>query len=138
MIPTRHWSRSTRVRQWDKPTLPHTHEKYLVKAVLLWLRAKGCFAWRQGTLTGRYQSMDRTGRVKAWVIPSSCPGVADILGVYEGRFLAIEVKRPHNKPTDAQLAFLQAVREHGGIAWVIYDIGQLEDRWSEIQTQEKA
>ncbi len=49
-------------------------------------------------------------------------GSADILGVQmgTGKFIAIEVKRPDMswKPTPAQLEFLQAIHEHGGLSGI--------------------
>ena len=47
-------------------------------------------------------------------------GIADILGVYKGRFLAIEVKRPGLKPTADQQAFIDNVNEAGGIGFVAW------------------
>lgn len=47
-------------------------------------------------------------------------GMSDIMGVIPpgGRFLAIEVKRPGGKPTQAQEEFLSMVKAAGGIAFV--------------------
>lgn len=49
-------------------------------------------------------------------------GVADILGMFDGRMMAIEVKRPGGKPSDYQIEFLTKVRQYGGIAFVAYSI----------------
>ena len=48
----------------------------------------------------------------------STPGVSDIIGIYQGRFLAIEVKAPGKrvKPMSRQQGFLDNVHLHGGIA----------------------
>jgi hypothetical protein len=55
------------------------------------------------------------------------PGVSDILGCLPGgRLLAVECKGPGNCPTRAQLAFLDAVANAGGLAVVVYDIWDLE------------
>lgn len=43
-------------------------------------------------------------------------GVADILGIYEGRPLAIEVKSEKGRPTQEQKNFLRLWAEQGGIA----------------------
>ena len=51
---------------------------------------------------------------------TSIKGIADILGIYQGRFLAIEVKRPGLKPTSDQQAFLENVNEAGGIGFVAW------------------
>jgi hypothetical protein len=51
-------------------------------------------------------------------------GSADILGILRpsGRFLAIEVKKPGEKPSDEQIAFLLAIRDAGGVAIVAYSL----------------
>ena len=47
---------------------------------------------------------------------SSPKGISDIIGIYKGRFLAIEVKRDNQIPTPLQQAFLDEVKANGGIA----------------------
>ena len=60
---------------------------------------------------------------KNWSGPMTYPkGISDILGIYKGRFLAIEIKKPGGKPTPDQLKFLRYVREEGGIAFVAYSV----------------
>jgi hypothetical protein len=49
------------------------------------------------------------------------PGVSDfiLVGPPQGRVHALEVKRKGNRPTEAQIAFLEAVRAAGGLSdWV--------------------
>jgi penicillin-binding protein-related factor A (putative recombinase) len=45
-------------------------------------------------------------------------GVADILGIWNGRPLAIEVKTPTGKVSPHQKAFLDEWRKAGGIGFV--------------------
>jgi hypothetical protein len=54
---------------------------------------------------------------KHWGGPMSPKGVADILGCYQGRMLAIELKAPGNRPTRDQSRFLERVKAEGGIAF---------------------
>lgn len=64
---------------------------------------------------------------KQWQGPMSHPGVSDILGIYEGRMLAIEVKKPgwtipkpgtkQYKHFTEQNDFLRTVARNGGIAF---------------------
>jgi penicillin-binding protein-related factor A (putative recombinase) len=49
-------------------------------------------------------------------------GVSDILGMFDGRMLAIEVKRQGGKPSDYQLEFINDVQRYGGIAFVAYSV----------------
>ena len=46
------------------------------------------------------------------------PGVADIIGCYKGRMIAIELKSPTGKATPEQVRFIQNVNDAGGIAFV--------------------
>jgi penicillin-binding protein-related factor A (putative recombinase) len=56
-------------------------------------------------------------------------GVADIIGIYRGKPMAIEVKKPGGRLSDDQAKFLKRWAEEGGIAIVAYSvdavIGQL-------------
>ena len=49
-------------------------------------------------------------------------GIADILGIYNGQFLAIEVKAPKGRLSDYQKIFLDRVKAEGGIAITAYCI----------------
>ena len=49
-------------------------------------------------------------------------GVPDIVGVYRGRFFALEVKQPGNKPTVLQAAMLRQITAAGGIAAVVTSV----------------
>lgn len=48
-------------------------------------------------------------------------GVADILAVKSGMFMAIETKYGKNDPTEIQLAFLNSIREQDHFAFVVRD-----------------
>jgi len=48
--------------------------------------------------------------------------IADLLVCLDGRFVAIEVKRPGGKVTDGQREFLRKVTAAGGIAFVAYSV----------------
>jgi hypothetical protein len=45
-----------------------------------------------------------------------------------GNFLAIEVKRPGQKPRSEQEAFLTDIHERGGIALCVHSLHELEER----------
>ncbi len=70
------------------------------------------FVWRQNA--GSHFEEDSNGKRHGF--RASTPGVSDILGIYRGIPIAIEVKRPGKKPTDLQVAFLQKFAAAGGIA----------------------
>jgi hypothetical protein len=68
---------------------------------------------------------DKNGR---WVRFGLCKGSADLIGWHNGtgKFVAIEVKRPGQKPHKEQTLFLDAVRKAGGIAGVAYSPDDLK------------
>lgn len=57
-------------------------------------------------------------------------GIADIVGIYKGLFVAIEVKRPEtrNRVSPYQVAFLEDVKSCGGIAFVCWDADRVKDQ----------
>jgi Holliday junction resolvase len=68
----------------------------------------------------------------AWVIKTHgsphLAGIPDILACYEGRFMALEVKRPEtrNTVTERQARFLQDITEAGGITAVVTSVEEAE------------
>lgn len=95
-------------------------EKQIQRAVLDFLRYKRIFCWKQHNAgiqkaNGRY-------------IPAGMVGVSDIMGVMpDGRFLAVEIKRPGGKVSPSQQIFLDNVRRNRGLAWVVQSIKEAED-----------
>jgi len=55
---------------------------------------------------------------KHWGGPMGTPGIADILGCYKGKFIAIEIKSEKGKLSPAQENFLKLVNDNGGIGFV--------------------
>lgn len=45
-------------------------------------------------------------------------GVSDILGIIDGRILAIEVKTPTGRPTPEQKEFINNINARGGVAFI--------------------
>lgn len=87
-------------------------------------QAKGRVAWfcrmnsgaiKSGLRYIRYYVLHLLG------LPPSAKGKADIEGMLAGgKYFALEVKRPGEKPTPEQVHFLSAVRLNGGIAAVVF------------------
>lgn len=46
-------------------------------------------------------------------------GAADLIGLCDGRFFALEVKRKRGKQSEAQTLWMQLVREYGGFYAVV-------------------
>ena len=62
---------------------------------------------------------------KQWQGLGSLHGISDIIGIYKGRYLAIEVKRPGKSPSDKQQAFLERVDSQGGFAICVHSWEEL-------------
>ena len=112
----------TRLRTWNRGGFPS--ETLLVKACLSLLRAKGIFAWRNNT---------GATKIGTRFIRFGTVGASDILGVLpDGRFLAVECKRPGNVVTAAQHAFQDSIQEANGVALVCFSVGELESALKRI------
>lgn len=91
-----------------------TPEGNIQKQILDYLKRLRIYAWRNNTRSifmggHRYQYGKK--------------GSSDILGILPGgRFLAIEVKVPGEKPTPEQLEFLDAINSAGGLGLVAYSL----------------
>lgn len=70
----------------------------------------GALVWRNNT--GAYKDGDR------YIRYGLCKGSADIIGIYKGLFLAIEVKTKTGRASKAQNLFISAVNKRGGIGFV--------------------
>lgn len=55
---------------------------------------------------------------KNWGGPMGTSGIPDILGIWQGKMLGIEVKRPGGIVAEHQKAFLAKINAEGGIAFV--------------------
>ena len=62
-------------------------------------------------------------------------GTADILAVYEEKFLAIEVKFGNDKPTPEQLEFGRQVQDAGGLFLVAYDVEEVNQLLDAIERE---
>jgi len=64
---------------------------------------------------------------KHWGGMMGTKGVPDILGIYKGRFLGIEIKTASGKVRPEQEAFLENIRENGGIGFVARNLDDVID-----------
>lgn len=105
-----------------------TPEGEVLKAVLDALKLRGVYAWRNnsGALFNPAGRPVRFGKV----------GSADVFGLlFNGRFLAIEVKAPGREGTltEAQWEFLCQVKARGGVAMVASDVADVWKMLDELQ-----
>lgn len=97
-------------------------EKIIENQILNYLLSKKVFCWKVKT-TASYDP--RRGR---FLKTSSLykKGVADILGIFKGKPLAIEVKTPTGRLSPEQRDFLTEFREQGGIAFIARSVDDIE------------
>lgn len=87
-----------------------------IKHEIIWfLQLHRVFCW-VNVSTGIYDQ--RAGKFRKLNGYGMRTGVPDILGIFRGRPLAIEVKRPGQKPTQNQAVFIKEFSEAGGLAFV--------------------
>ena len=66
---------------------------------------------------------------KSWQGPMSFPkGISDVLGCYQGRFLAIEIKKHGGRVSPDQQKFIDRVNDEGGIAFVAWSVDDVVKR----------
>jgi hypothetical protein len=95
--------------------VPQPREADIQRAIRLALgRCPDVGLWRNNVGSFR----DQQGR---YVTFGLCPGSSDLVGILRpsGRWLALEVKRPGQKPRPEQEGFLQFIRSMGGFACVV-------------------
>jgi len=99
-----------------------TPEKQIENEILAWLTYCGALVWKN-------QSVGIFDPVKKIYRKSHNPyhrnGVADILGIWDGRPLAVEVKTKTGKLTANQVRFLEDFQAAGGIAFVARSIADV-------------
>jgi len=91
------------------PSVIAQTEKEITKSIRSVLKGLGIFHWKQ------FQTLGST------------PGVSDIIGIYEGKLLAVEVKTQKGKLSPAQQSFIDAVNRNGGLGFVARSIDDLID-----------
>lgn len=74
------------------------------------------------------QKLDKIyGPSRLWVRkihgnPYQIRGLPDLIGTYQGYFIAMEVKKPGGRTTDLQAFTMQQIRAAGGYATVIHSV----------------
>lgn len=93
-----------------------TPENAQKKAVLDLLAAHRIPAWRRNTGAHSAEYTTKAGVKKRRFVRYSEPGQSDVWGILsDGRHLEVEVKRPGDKPTEAQFLWLTTVVAAGGV-----------------------
>lgn len=105
-------------------------EKLIENHILNWLAWNKFFVWKNQSV-GIFDPVKKIYRK-----PNSIhhlKGVSDILGIYKGRFLAIEVKSQTGVVSKEQKEFINNVNKEGGIAFVARSIEDVKKALEEIK-----
>ena len=95
-------------------TNPSEHE--IQGAIIDLIRVRGGVVTRVNSGSMIAKSGDRAYRVQL-----ADKGTSDVIALYKGVYLAIEVKGAKGKASDEQIEFLQRVSKCGGIGILAYD-----------------
>lgn len=98
-------------------------EQRVKRQISEFLSFKGAFFWWNHS-TGLFDPRTKSYRKRNGTFDMN--GTSDILGIYKGRPLAVEVKAT-TKPSQAQILFLTRFIEQGGIGIVAYSIEDVAD-----------
>ena len=99
----------------------------LTKAIIEWVNYNGGWCWRNNN-HAVYDKKIGTYRKN----PNQMNGVSDILGLWDGKFLAIEVKAGSDRLSDDQKIFLERVREAGGYAMEARSVDDVINYFTQI------
>lgn len=105
-------------------------EKEIERCILEWLNAQpGCKAWKNKS-TGTYDPVRKCFRQNhsRW----SEKGTSDILGIWAGKMLCIEVKSKRGTLRPEQKEFLTRMSELGAIAFVARSLDDVIEWLSQI------
>lgn len=111
-----------------------TPEQLIKTAIMGYLRfiPRSKFWWNKSV--GTYdpvRKIFRRGKSR-WEIK----GVSDILGLWDGRFVAIEVKSKTGRLTPEQRTFIQEVNELGGLAFMARSVDDVKNNLLPGKTNE--
>lgn len=99
----------------------------LQKQIIKWINSNGGFVWR--TNNGQFALKSPLGGTR-W-FKCGITGGSDIQGVWrDGRGLYVEIKtgskdNKKNQPRENQVAFLEAIKKRGGIAFTAWSLDEV-------------
>jgi hypothetical protein len=75
---------------------------------------------------GKGRFNPKTGKIM--YLKSENAGMADLQGLYKGRLICVEVKRPGEKQLDSQVKFQKWVEDGGGIYFLVYGFADFQQK----------
>lgn len=112
-------------------------EKDIQREILQFLKGKPGYYWRNQS-GGVFDP--KRGIFLANNSEFSPKGVSDILGICDGRLIAIEVKNAKGKVSPEQVQFIERITAHGGVAFVARSVQDVEECMAHVwgvETNEK-
>lgn len=124
---SRRGSRESKRNSIDSPKqLPDLKEKEIEKLILEWLNAQpGCKAWKNKSM-GTFDPVKRIYRANHSRFSEK--GSSDILGIWQGKMLCIEVKSRRGTLRPEQKDFLETMDSFGAITLVARSLHDVVDR----------
>jgi hypothetical protein len=97
-----------------------TPEQTIKTQICQWLELHRIFFWIQVQNPGKYRSR----HIKR--------GICDLMGIFRGKPLAIEVKAPGGRVSPEQEKFIEEFRREGGIAFTAKSVEEVEKQLKEV------
>lgn len=107
-------------------------EHQIQEAVKEYCLYHNIYVWRSNS--GRFPIGVGSNRRMVIGSPTGTPDLIGVIGPnfaegrYVGRMIALEIKKPLNKPTDIQNRVMTELAQHGAIVWVIHSVDELEEK----------
>jgi len=98
----------------------------ILEYLSLALRSQGGFFWKNNT-AGFYDGT----RFRKHSSPYSINGTSDILGVFDGKFIALEVKALNGRASAQQKIFIEKIHSCGGHSAVVNSVEQVKELFEE-------
>ena len=97
----------------------------LTNEVINYIYVAGGFAWRASSV-GVFDTKRMHFRAAAK------KGVSDILSIYKGRLIAVEIKIGTDSLSDEQKGFMKNIQHYGGFSIIASTLEQFKKEWEEV------
>lgn len=106
-----------------------TPERAIQNEICSYLKLRGAFIFIHDSV-GIFDA--KKGIFRANKSPHRIKGVADILGIYKGKPLAVEVKTKTGKVSPFQKEFLENWVKHGGVGFIARSVEDVIDALASV------
>jgi penicillin-binding protein-related factor A (putative recombinase) len=117
------------LRRSMKPT-----EKQIQDSILQWLNASGIFHYRQNTgAFSKEYTRKRDGRLTRSYVKFGTPGSTDIVVVFHGMYIGIEVKDDDGEMSEDQENFMYALNKSGGVYLLVRSLDEVINYFNHLK-----